>query len=123
MNQMTSSLLSVRNKKLIKIPQELLQAATPEGVLVKENTSFDSPISIVLPDSDRFDSESGCEIGTVIAVGSAVDKEEVDVGDVVLYRAYHGYPLPNGYLPSTVFKIDYPYSIVAVLSGNDGKGA
>lgn len=67
---------------------------------------------IVLPDAVRTDFTRTFEIGVVTSVGSEI--EDLKPGDVILYRTYAAYRLPNGLFPPYMFKIDY-FSVICKL--------
>ncbi len=87
-------------------------APTPDTILVADTDKYCLDLGeegIVLPDALRTDFDRTFEIGTITSVGSAV--EDLKPGDVVLYRTYAAYRLPNGLFPAFMFKIDY-YAVI-----------
>ncbi len=105
----------MKRNKIILPPESLLKAIN-EGVLVKDTMKYSSDRVglIYLPGSDRLDLDKQVEMGEVISTGNDVG-DEINVGDVVLYRRLTAYHIPNGLEPYKLWKLEYPYSILAVI--------
>lgn len=97
-------------------------AATSGAIIVADTNKFvrtREQSLIWFPEAERADIDKNLEIGIVVAVGDLVPKDEVKPGDVILYKSRHAYRLPNGVDPIFMFKIDYPFSVIAVLGDGD----
>ncbi len=108
----TSAPKKKRTGKFIVIPERIVRAPTGMTMIVKYTKQYAVPMLLELPDVERFDLEKKApDIGEVVAVGSEIF--DVFVGDVILYRVLHGYPIPNGPYDVFMYKIDYPFSLIA----------
>jgi hypothetical protein len=92
------------------------------GILVKDTMRYCSQKAglIWLPENDRKDLDKDglepVEVGEVISVGCMVPPE-IKVGDVLLYRRITAYGMPNGMFDSVIWKLEWPFSIVAKING------
>jgi len=90
-------------------------APTPDTILVADTDKFCLDLGeegIMLPNALRTDYDRTFDIGVVTSVGSGID--DLKPGDVITYRTYAAYRLPNGLFPPFMFKIDY-YAVICKL--------
>ena len=101
-----------RSSSRFNLPEEDVDTAHPRDIIVKRSERGLIATMTLVPDGDQFDMEKDIEVGDVVAIGSAV--KNISVGDTVLYRATHGFPIPNGGAHSHMFKVEYPVSIISI---------
>lgn len=92
-------------------------APTSNTVIVADTDKFCiDPKGVLLPDPVRNDIYKRTEVGVITAVGSEV--EEVSPGDVILYKTFGAYRIPNGLFPAFMFKIDF-WDVIVVLGRDE----
>lgn len=111
------SLTLTERNKLIQIPANLLNAVD-RGIIVQKSLQYcRAPKGmLILPEGQDQGMEKKYDVAEVISIGAAVNRDEVAVGDIVLWQKSTGFRIPNGTDDAVLFKCEYTaMSIITVL--------
>ena len=109
----------MRRDRIIEIPESLVKAAVND-VIVKDTRKLTSQKVglIYLPDGDRQDFDKQFEIGEVVSKGCKVS-DEINVGDIVIYRRLMAFWIPNGLDKPFLWKFEYPFAVLALVPASE----